>query len=429
MAKTFTITTTAPDTVKIDAKGHAEAAYTVTNTSSRPVRGMASAAALDSTKQEWLQITGETDRDFAAGSTQQFVVTFDTPLAASTPPPKPASGAPAKPATDTATTDRYGFRLVVANATNPDEDFTEGQTIRVELPNAAPPKEKKPFPKWVFIPIGIVALAVIGVVIWLVAHGKSEPKAFQVPDVAGATEAEARQSLETGCQAGTGCLVVTVSSVPDNTVAKGNALATDPVAGTEVQVGSPVALVISTGPEAHPPETFKLPAVANVAEAAAKGSLEKGCKKQEGCAKVEVNRVADAKIPAGMAIRTEPEAGAEVEAGAQVTLFVSKGPDKVTIQNVANQTANSAMDALEKSCSPAPCLDVEVTRIPDNKVAQGQVIRTQPIAGTIVNAGSKVTLFVSGGTDEVTIPLIRGKAMLEARVALITACNPRPCLQ
>jgi beta-lactam-binding protein with PASTA domain len=414
MAKTFTITTTASDSIKTDAKGHAEVAYTVTNTTSRPVRGMAKAAALDSTRQEWLHITGETDRDFAAGSTQQFVVSFDAP------PP---------PAGDPASADKYGFRLVVASATNPDEDFTEGQTIRVELPKVAPPPVSKPFPKWVFIPIGVAVLLVIGVVLWLVLRAKAQPKAFVVPDVVGATQADARQSLETECDAGANCLAVTVSSVADNTVPKDKAVATDPVAGTEVEVGSPVTLVISSGPEANPVETFKLPAVANVAEAAAKASLEKACKKQDGCLQVEVNSVTDIKIPAGMAIRTEPETGTEVEVGGKVKLFVSKGPEKVTIQNVANQVAESAMETLEKSCSPAPCLDVEVNRIADNNVAQGRVIRTQPVAGTVVNAGSKVMLFVSGGTDEVTIPLVRGQSVASARQMLTLACKPAPCLQ
>jgi serine/threonine-protein kinase len=134
-------------------------------------------------------------------------------------------------------------------------------------------------------------------------------------------------------------------------------------------------------------------------------------------------------VPVGFSIRTEPEAGSEVEPGGKVTLFVSTGPSQVAVRNVVGQTAQAAMDQLEKSCDPAPCVDVDVTRIPDNKVQTGQVIRTQPVPGTMVNAGSKVTLFVSGGTDEVTIPLVRGKNALEARAALAGACKQSPCLQ
>ncbi len=72
MAKSFTITTTATDTLKADAKGHAEAVFTVTNATARPVRGMARAKPLGDTKREWLSIAGETERDFGGGATEQF---------------------------------------------------------------------------------------------------------------------------------------------------------------------------------------------------------------------------------------------------------------------------------------------------------------------------------------------------------------------
>jgi hypothetical protein len=84
------------------------------------------------------------------------VVTFDSPIPG---PAKPADlkSAAATPATPT---DKYGFRLNVASATNPDEDFTQSSIIRVELPNLKLVLPKKPFPKWIFIPIaaGIVLL-------------------------------------------------------------------------------------------------------------------------------------------------------------------------------------------------------------------------------------------------------------------------------
>jgi hypothetical protein len=166
MPKTFTITTTAAETIKSDAKGHAEAVFTVTNTTSRPVRGMAKATPLDGTRQEWLKIAGETDRDFAAGGTQQFVVTFDAPVAAAPPPGArpPAAATPAGPSA----ADRCGFRLDVALATNPDEDFTEGQAVNVELPKPAAKPAPTPFPKWIILVIIAIFLVVGGVVLVLV---------------------------------------------------------------------------------------------------------------------------------------------------------------------------------------------------------------------------------------------------------------------
>src|SRR6266566_3061147 len=195
MAKTFTITTTATDTLRTNDKGHAEAVFTVTNTTARPVRGMARARALESTKREWLQLTGESERDFAPGSTQQFVVTFDAPVVTTAPPagPKPAGSQPpaATPATGPAAADKYSFRLDVASATNPDEDFTEGPVVKVELPVAKVAPPPKPFPKWIFIPIAAVLLRGIAVGLFFALRKKD----VAIPNVIGMTLDNAKSAL------------------------------------------------------------------------------------------------------------------------------------------------------------------------------------------------------------------------------------------
>jgi hypothetical protein len=65
MARSFAITTPA-DSLRLDAKGHVEVVFMVTNTTRRPIRGMAKVKALGVTKSEWLRIEGDTERDFAA---------------------------------------------------------------------------------------------------------------------------------------------------------------------------------------------------------------------------------------------------------------------------------------------------------------------------------------------------------------------------
>jgi hypothetical protein len=91
-------------------------------------------------------------------------------------------------------------------------------------------------------------------------------------------------------------------------------------------------------------------------------------------------------------------------------MFVSKRPGKVTILNVANQPEDRAKDMLEKSCDPAPCVDLEINRVADNRVPAGIVIRTVPNAGTPVETGSKVAVFVSSGP----IPTSTNTEALEA---------------
>ena len=154
MAKSFAITTTATETLKADAKGHAQAVFTVTNTTARPMRGLTRAKALEATKREWLSITGDSERDFGAGATAQLTVNFD---AASVPAGK------------------YPFRLDVDSALNPEEDFTEGPTVTVEVASAPAPPEKKKFPIWIIIVIAAVVLLIGGVILFLVLGRGEKP--------------------------------------------------------------------------------------------------------------------------------------------------------------------------------------------------------------------------------------------------------------
>src|SRR5947209_2238568 len=178
MARSFAITTTATDTLHADAQGHAQAVFTVTNTTSRPIRGLAKVKALGDTKREWLSIEGETERDFAAGATQQFTVNFDAKPDQSASTAAPAAGTAAAGATGgkaasaapTIAPGRYRFRLDLASAMSSDEDFTEGPEVTVEVAAAAQPV-KKGAPLWI-IPVILGVLLIIGLVLFFVLRSK-----------------------------------------------------------------------------------------------------------------------------------------------------------------------------------------------------------------------------------------------------------------
>ena len=145
MGNIFTITTATTD-IKTDASGKASAIFTATNTSNKPLRGMARARSMGSTQQGWLEVEGETEKDFAAGGTQQFTVNvkFTGPEAG-----------------------KFPFRLDVASANNPDEEFTEGPAVTVETAAPAAPV-KKGFPVWLIIVIAAAALLIVGLILFLV---------------------------------------------------------------------------------------------------------------------------------------------------------------------------------------------------------------------------------------------------------------------
>ncbi len=159
----------AKDPVRADAKGHAEVVFIVTNTTDRPARALAKAIPLGDTKQEWLSINGEDERDFAPRSDQEFTVSFDAPSepagatpAGSTPP---TAGAPATPVAR-----KYPFRFDVASPLNPQEDFTRGPVVTVEVMPAPVVKPKSKL--WIlFVVLGVVLLIGIVVLILVLRNG------------------------------------------------------------------------------------------------------------------------------------------------------------------------------------------------------------------------------------------------------------------
>jgi len=100
--------TTETDAIPL-AHGQGEVAYTVTNRSGRALGGMARVVSLGSTKEAWLSIGGESERDFSVDGVHQFTVQLTVP------PEAPAG--------------RYPFRLDVASVQHLNEEFAKGQTV------------------------------------------------------------------------------------------------------------------------------------------------------------------------------------------------------------------------------------------------------------------------------------------------------------
>lgn len=150
MANVFDVTTA---TEKVTAEnGMATAVFTVTNNTDQAIRSIVKIKPLDDTERKWLSIEGEAERDFSPNGTQQYTVNFEKPETAS------AAEGENRPA------ESFPFRFDVVSSINPDEDFTEGPTVTVEIPEEKIP-EPNGFPIWIPIVAGIVLLAVIGGVV------------------------------------------------------------------------------------------------------------------------------------------------------------------------------------------------------------------------------------------------------------------------
>jgi eukaryotic-like serine/threonine-protein kinase len=126
-----------------------------------------------------------------------------------------------------------------------------------------------------------------------------------------------------------------------------------------------------------------------------------------------VDRVTSGK-PVGQVLAQDPAGGDRAKDGSTVTLTVSSGPGQVAVPPV---------DGLGERKATAMLIDKglvvdRVVRQADDAVPERRVIKTSPAAGTSVDRGSDVTLFVSSGPQRVAVPDVVGLTKEEAQQTL-----------
>ncbi|MHB8669515.1 MAG: Stk1 family PASTA domain-containing Ser/Thr kinase [Acidimicrobiales bacterium] len=112
--------------------------------------------------------------------------------------------------------------------------------------------------------------------------------------------------------------------------------------------------------------------------------------------------------PSGEVLAQDPAPGASAHAGDTVTLRVSAGPAPVTVPDVRGRTLADARQVL----SLAGLRDSERTQASDQP--KDQVLDQSPAAGAALHRGDTVTLTVSAGPQQVSIPDVVGKDVATA---------------
>jgi serine/threonine-protein kinase len=130
--------------------------------------------------------------------------------------------------------------------------------------------------------------------------------------------------------------------------------------------------------------------------------------------KVKVTNRPNADHPAGVVVSQDPSHGTKVDKGSTVDLVVSSGVGNVTIPDVSGDDFATAQDTLVGD-------GFKVTQQTESSatVPKGVVTRTTPPAGTKVAKGSAVTVFVSGGPAQVTIPDVTRVDAVQATQILV----------
>jgi serine/threonine-protein kinase len=255
--------------------------------------------------------------------------------------------------------------------------------------------------RWPWFTIGLLTVALAGFLIYLAVAGLTAAETKPVPRVVGKQLLQARQILE---REGFDVEETRVrSQAPFDQVVD-----QDPNPREKADEGSTVVLEVSGGPG-----TVRVPTVRGLPQAVAIEALEKRD------LKATVDRRSSESIEKGIAIRTVPAAGEQVDRGERIQLFVSSGPEQVEVPDVTGLSRDSAQDLLTKA-GLEPAVEERESEEPEN-----DVISQDPAAGTEVDRGSTVTITVSTGIEKVSVPnvvgLTRRDAVAQLREVGLTA--------
>ncbi|HEV2981558.1 MAG TPA: Stk1 family PASTA domain-containing Ser/Thr kinase [Solirubrobacteraceae bacterium] len=182
----------------------------------------------------------------------------------------------------------------------------------------------------------------------------------------------------------------TTKSQPSATVAPGRAIATDPPAGTVALTGSPVTVLVSSGPA-----QVRVPDVLGESQTAAEAAITS--------AGLEVGAIESrtSTQTAGSVIAQSPHAGASLASGSKVSLTIARATTEVTVPNVVGQGEATAAAALG-----AAGLTPKIHSQPTSEASQvGVVLRQSPPGGHHAHKGATVTLTVATqGPQTTTTP-------------------------
>jgi beta-lactam-binding protein with PASTA domain len=202
-----------------------------------------------------------------------------------------------------------------------------------------------------------------------------------VPDVDGMPERKAARRLEDR-----GFDVESEGEFsPD--VAEGLVIETEPAAGTSIEGGSTVTLIVSQGAN-----LVEVPDVLGTSQQIAENRIESA----DLIPNVETE---SSDQPEGTVIAQDPVAGSELEGGSEVTIVVSTGAGSVIVPDVEGLFRDGAIRTLRNDGLDVVWQGEETT----DPSEDGRVLDQAPEPGTRVRAGDTVTLII-GEFTEIVVP-------------------------
>ena len=126
--------------------------------------------------------------------------------------------------------------------------------------------------------------------------------------------------------------------------------------------------------------------------------------------KVGIENSADASVPAGSVIRTQPPSNTVINPDSLVTIIVSVGPEAFPIPYVLDIETERAIYVVEESGFTLG----QLLEVNDENIPRGFVISQNPVAGTKMSPGTTVDLVVSKGPSLIEISDLSRKSPEDA---------------
>ncbi|MBL6836395.1 MAG: PASTA domain-containing protein [Candidatus Actinomarina sp.] len=126
--------------------------------------------------------------------------------------------------------------------------------------------------------------------------------------------------------------------------------------------------------------------------------------------KVGIENSADASVPAGSVIRTQPSSNTVINPDSLVTIIVSVGPEAFPIPYILDIETERAIYVVEESGFTLG----QLLEVNDENIPRGFVISQNPVAGTKMSPGSAVDLVVSKGPSLIEISDLSRKSPEDA---------------
>jgi eukaryotic-like serine/threonine-protein kinase len=118
-------------------------------------------------------------------------------------------------------------------------------------------------------------------------------------------------------------------------------------------------------------------------------------------------------VPEGQVFDQDPKGNAKADQGSTIQITVSGGVGKVEVPNVVGRT-QAAASSLLTNAGFVP----EVIQEASDTIPSGQVISQDPAAATQQSKGSVVTIKVSSGVAQVSVPSVAGGDLASASATL-----------